>query len=106
MGSTRLPGKVKMDVGGTMMVDRVLYAASRIEGVSQAVVAWAEGYPDLDENDVLGRYARVAKHVRADIIIRLTADCPLFDSQVGTVVLQRFVKNQGGIGYASNVFPR
>src|SRR5437867_259604 len=101
--STRFPGKVLADLDGTPIAERVLQAAEQIKGVHHAVLAWPVA--GIDENDVLARYVHYATLYEADVIVRLTADCPLFDPQVGTLVLQAF-KNIGSIGYASNVYPK
>jgi glutamate-1-semialdehyde 2,1-aminomutase len=76
LGSSRLPNKVMQTVGGVPMVKRVFNAASNA-WVDKAIVAWPERYPDLDENDVLGRFQRLATEFNPTYIIRLTADCPL-----------------------------
>lgn len=84
IGSTRLPGKVFMTVGGVPMVKRVWNAAvsALLTNVylgqrNKVVVAWPERYPDLDESNVLERFRRVSSEFPSMYIIRLTADCPL-----------------------------
>lgn len=79
IGSTRFPNKVMQTVGGIPIVRRVWLAAMG-SSVDQVVVAWPERYPELDQNDVLERFRRIAKETEADVIIRLTADCPLLES--------------------------
>lgn len=76
LGSTRLPNKVMQTVDGIPMVKRVWLAAKASE-VDEVIVAWPERYPDLDENNVLERFRRIARETNADVIVRLTADCPL-----------------------------
>ena len=100
--STRFPGKVLADLGGTPVAERVLQAAKRIEGVSEAVLAWPVA--GIDENDVLARYMHYARLHEADVIVRLTGDCPLLDPNVSALVLKRFM--QGGVAYATNVYPK
>jgi spore coat polysaccharide biosynthesis protein SpsF (cytidylyltransferase family) len=101
--STRFPRKVLADLGGTSVLERVLSAACHIDGVDEVVIGWpVVGIP---ENDVLARYVYYAQLHKADAIMRLTGDCPLFDPQVGALVLQAY-RNIGSIGYASNVYPR
>ena len=87
LGSTRFPNKVMETVGGIPILKRVwenAYYASHIlsdwkGNTYKPVVAWPERYPDLDENNVLERFRRIAKEYDADVIIRLTADCPLLN---------------------------
>jgi spore coat polysaccharide biosynthesis protein SpsF (cytidylyltransferase family) len=57
-----------------------------------------------DENDVLGRYYRAARQVHADIIVRVTGDCPLLSPELSGVVVAKL--KETGADYASNVAPR
>jgi len=96
MGSTRLPGKVLMDISGKPMlwhviervkgckkVDSIVVATTRSEE-DRAVIELAKGCGGVDtfagsEDDVLDRYYQAAKKFDADVIIRITADCPLIN---------------------------
>ncbi len=116
MGSTRLPGKVLMDVGGRAMLGRVLDRASRAPSLDVVVVAttgseaddpicdWcaAEGYGFHrgSETDVLDRYYQAAKAQGADVVVRITADCPLLDPSVVDKVVRVYL--DGGLDYVSN----
>ena len=119
MGSSRLPGKVLMDLHGETTLGRVVMAARAIAGVDTAVVAtsaapsddpvaaWCEerniGFYRGPEDDVLERMRIAAKGENAEIVMRLTADCPLLDPAVcGQVLLLR---EQTNSDYASNVDP-
>lgn len=98
MGSSRLPGKVLMPLGGRPVVEHVLSRASRAKGVDAvciattigsaddavAMAAEALGFPVFrgSEQDVLGRYAGAAEMTGADIVVRITCDCPLLDPGV------------------------
>lgn len=120
MGSKRLPGKVLMDLAGREVLAWVVRAVSNIEGVDKIVVAtsvlekddpirdWCEGAGITchrgPEADVLARYAIAAKAEAADIVLRLTADCPFLDPHVCGQVLA-LLKHQG-LDYASNAMPR
>lgn len=97
-GSTRLPGKVLQDVNGRPMLDLVLDRVQAIPGVDavavatstlpgdDAVEAAAEAFGVAvvrgSEADVLGRYALAAERLAAELVIRITADCPLLDPRV------------------------
>lgn len=94
-GSTRLPGKVLMDLGGQTALARCLARCQAIPGVDIVVAAVPEGADDdpvaLEaarcgaavvrgpQQDVLTRYAKAARAVRASTVIRITSDCPLID---------------------------
>ncbi len=119
LDSKRLPGKTLMDVAGHPLLVRVLERARRIPGVGRlivatttleadfAIVACAEtcgiesfrGHPE----DVLDRFYHAANRFDAEVIVRLTADCPLLDPQVSSQVLVLF--SRGGLDYASNTLP-
>lgn len=109
--STRFPGKIHALLGdyGTVL-QYVLRAAQAIPGVTEARVILPTDFPALAESDVLGRYAAAASKTDADIIMRLTGDCPLFDPQVAALVLARFFRGLSRYGdqrvYVSNVYPR
>ena len=95
MASSRLPGKVLLDIGGKPMLEWVVKRASRTETVDNVVVATTTERSDdpvfefcqergyLVERgsspDVLDRYYQTAKANSAEIICRITADCPLID---------------------------
>ncbi len=120
MASTRLPNKVLLPMAGRPLLEWVITSARAIPGVNGVVVAtsddvsdtpiaeWCEqfgvtAYRGSLEN-VLDRMVLAAKSEKADVIIRLTADCPLIDPQVcGQVVLLR---QRTGADYANNNQPR
>lgn len=93
LGSTRLPGKALMEIGGKPMVEWVLLAAPepRVLAVPnepdslRLIYRLADKYdifmPDkhVQTNDVLGRFSACIdeRFPRATHIIRLTADCPM-----------------------------
>jgi spore coat polysaccharide biosynthesis protein SpsF (cytidylyltransferase family) len=119
MSSTRLPGKVLMDVGGEPLLALLLRRLAHAKHVERTVVATSDR-PEDDEiegvagelgvgvhrgplEDVLGRVAGAAAgHDGA--IVRLTADCPLIDPGLVDSVVEMF--GAAGVSYASNVEPR
>ena len=119
MGSSRLPGKALMDLAGKPVLWRCLERAQAISGVDALVVATTESPDDqqlLDvaqeagvegftgsPDDVLDRYYQAAKSHQADVVMRLTGDCPLLDPSVSGRVLNRFL--EGNVDYASNTNP-
>ena len=119
MGSTRLPGKVMADLLGKPLLARVIERAQAIRDIAAVVVATTTAERDrplLDlareyhaeafagsEDDVLDRYYQAASALGADVIVRLTADCPLLDSGVSARVVARF--SRGDVDYACNTLP-
>ena len=95
MGSTRLPGKVLKNVGEKPLLlymiervrkskklDKVIVATSILEKDNVIEDFCKENNIDYfrgSESDVLQRYYECAKSYSLDIIVRLTADCPLID---------------------------
>jgi spore coat polysaccharide biosynthesis protein SpsF len=119
MASTRLPGKILADLSGKPLLSRVIERARRCRTLDTVAVATslsaaddsvaqlcdAEGIPFYrgSENDVLKRYSDAATHLRASVIVRLTADCPVLDPAVIDRVVTLFWHE--GCDYASNVDP-
>ena len=90
IGSRRLPGKVDMLIGTKRMIDHVV---DRCVQTGWAVeVAMAEAFRDIPHEDVLSRYARCARiwGPEYDPIVRVTSDCPLWDSGVAQQVMSAF----------------
>jgi len=120
MGSQRLPGKVLADLGGQPVMAHAIERARAIQGIDAVCVATSDHVSDDavaltaeksdaivvrgSEKDVLSRYALAAKHTNADIIMRLTCDCPLIDPAVCTAVL--LLQTHSDVAYASNVIRR
>ncbi len=118
MGSSRFPGKVLEDLCGEPMlwhvvnrlrkatrVDRVVVATTTREVDDPVVHFCAERniqYFRGDEQDVLDRFYQAAKANQADVIVRITADCPLIDPAVIDKILVRF--ERGDCDYVSNTF--
>ncbi len=119
MSSSRLPGKILADIAGQPMLQRVFVRTSRSVSVSQTIFAtttdpsddpvaeycdWS-GIPFTRGNlyDVLDRYYQTAKQARADVVVRITADCPVIDpaliDDVVTVLLE------GEYDFACNRLP-
>lgn len=119
MGSTRLPGKVLMDIGGRPMIALVVARALRIPGVDEVIVAVPDGPSDAplreavrrlpcglfagSETDVLGRYRDAALRAAADHVLRITSDCPLLDPGVAGRVLSAL--RESGADFATNNAP-
>jgi len=122
MSSTRLPGKVLKDVGGRPMLAQQVRRLRQFSAADDLViatttspaddaivalardlsVAWFRG----SEDDVLGRYVGAARQAQAEVVVRVTADCPLIDPEVGDRVIQELLEHAGDTDYASNVLKR
>jgi spore coat polysaccharide biosynthesis protein SpsF len=119
LGSTRLPGKVLEPLGAASVLEHVLLRCRAIDGVDQVVCATVEGVDGdavasaaemLDvavyrgsEKDVLARYHGAAHMVDADVVMRVTSDCPLIDPEVCAAVLK--LRADAGADYAANNMP-
>lgn len=119
MGSSRLPGKVLLDIGGEAMLYRVVVRARRAQFVGRVVVATTndlsddpvetfckmKGFPCFrgDPYDVLDRYYQAARQFNTSDIVRLTADCPLIDpGEIDRTVHAFF---QADVDFAANRLP-
>jgi spore coat polysaccharide biosynthesis protein SpsF len=85
-------------------LDRVVVATTE-ESADDAVVALCDerGYPCTrgSQDDVLDRYYRAAQHHNADVVVRITSDCPLIEPEIIDRVMQAFHTNP--CDYASNI---
>ncbi len=119
MGSSRLPGKVLMDIAGQPMLWHVVTRARRAVTIDDIVVATSTASADdvlVDyctryditsfrgsEDDVLDRYYQAAKSLGATTVIRITADCPLLDPAVIDQIVSYFPS--GSYDYVCNTNP-
>ena len=55
-----------------------------------------------DETDVLDRYYRAARQFDADVVVRITSDCPLIDAGVTDLIIATFHAQVPPVDYASN----
>ncbi|WP_291008028.1 glycosyltransferase family protein [Ferrovibrio sp.] len=120
MTSSRLPGKVLMDLAGKPALQRMIERvrpARLLDGIVVATTSLVSDDPvaelcanlDVpcfrgDEQDVLGRYAGAARAFDADPVLRLTADCPMHDPGVIDAAIALF--RNSGCDYASNAVKR
>lgn len=119
MGSTRAPGKVMRDLGGKPVLAWTIDALLAATGINEVVLATstlpaddviAKFCADEDikcfrgsESDVLDRFYKCAVEHEADIILRLTCDCPFLDPAVISEVVK--LQAMTGASYASNIDP-
>ena len=121
MGSTRLPGKILQNLTGIPMLTRVVNRVKRATTVDEVVVATTVEPADSaieelvkdsgwkyyrgSQDDVLDRYYHAAKQSEADVIVRITSDCPLIDPGVLDRVVREFQNHNPEYAYVSNINP-
>lgn len=128
MTSTRLPGKVMMEAAGKPLLAHHLGRLQRSRNADAVIVATTVnatddpivdfagtlGIPVVrgDEHDVLDRFVRATRAQDADIVVRVTSDCPLIDPVLIDALIDRYRAGQGEtppVDYAYNDvtrFPR
>jgi spore coat polysaccharide biosynthesis protein SpsF len=98
MGSTRLPGKSLRPIDGKPLLQLLLERLKRVKSLDAIVVATPESaandhIEDLavglgaaclrgSESDVMDRVRAAAQAMRLDVIVGITADCPLTDPAI------------------------
>ena len=118
-GSTRFPRKVLEDLCGRPMLAHVIQRVALAATIDDVVVATTvEAEDDVVANlatqfgarvtrgpvaDVLSRYVLAAREHDADVVVRVTSDCPLVDPEL----IDRLVRMRAAAGadYASNELP-
>lgn len=121
MGSQRLPGKVLEDIQGKPMLQRVIERAAGSTGISRTVIATTtadgdepiaafgveKGLPVVrgHPSDVLDRYMQAAREHQAEVVVRLTADCPLLDPDVIDKVINALLEADPPVDLALNRIP-
>ena len=119
MGSTRLPNKVMKPIGGVPMIELLLARLAKSKHIDQIVLATSIderntplvehvqklGYTCVrgSESDVLDRYLVAAQQAQADVVVRITGDCPLIDPALVDQVIAQFKSE--GVDYLSNTVP-
>lgn len=119
VGSTRLPGKVLLDLKGKTVINHVVDRVKKSKYIDEVIVATTDLEQDNkivdecnkigckyfrgSESDVLSRYYLCAKENDADIIIRITSDCPLIDFNIIDNMIKKFLhKQNSSIDYMNN----
>jgi spore coat polysaccharide biosynthesis protein SpsF len=121
VGSRRLPGKVLLPVLGAPLlerqIERLLCVRRRFELViatttepaddsiaalcARLALACFRGHP----TDLLDRHYQAARAARADVVVKIPADCPLIDPLVVEQVLDEYALHPGAYDYVSNLHP-
>lgn len=119
MGSTRLPNKVMKPIGNVPMIELLLARLAKSKEIDQIVLATSTDERNVplvehvqslgftcvrgSESDVLERYLVAARQVQADIVVRITGDCPLIDAELVDQTIQRF--KSANVDYLCNTSP-
>ncbi len=119
MGSMRLPNKVMKPICGTPLIELLLSRLSKAKEVDQIIVATSVEEHNLplveyvrnlgyaceqgSENDVLDRFVQVVRAYPADVIVRITGDCPLVDPGLVDEAIRLFKSSE--VDYCSNIAP-
>jgi len=122
VGSTRLPGKIMKKILGKTVLMHDLDRIKEMRSINKIIVATtdleedniiAKTVREYDESvgifrgskdDVLDRYYKASKAFNADVIVRITSDCPLIDPKISDLVVKTFLKND--CDYCCNTLPR
>ena len=115
MTSTRLPGKILLEVLGKPLLQYELERLRKISSIDELVVATTTNVDDDpvielcgtlgvstyrgSELDVVSRYYEAAEQYKADAVVRFTADCPLIDPQVSDSVIRYYLEHAGEVDY-------
>lgn len=118
-GSTRLPGKVLLPLLGEPVLTHVVRRVARARRLDAVVIATTvepadDAIEDLarasgwslvrgSESDLVARYLLAARRHGAEIVVRVTSDCPLIDPDVVDGVVAALADT--GADYASNTLP-
>lgn len=119
MGSSRLPGKVMLDIAGLPMLERVVERTKRASLLENVVVATTNeaqddavanfcrerGYPVHrgSLHDVLDRFYQAARVFEAEAVVRITADCPVIDPGLIDGIVREFTLSS--VDFAANRLP-
>ena len=122
VGSSRLPGKVLKDICGKTVLEHDINRLKLVPNIDEIVIATTVQKQDdkiVDEanrlgvkyfrgseEDVLSRYYFAAKENNADIVIRVTSDCPCLDYNIINDMVNIFIEKNHKIDYMNNTLDR
>lgn len=117
-GSTRLPNKVFLDLGGKPLIWHVFDRIKESRYINQFILATTDSTKDDEletwalnnkiqvfrgsEDDVLNRYCQAATFFNTDIIVRITADDPFKDVEIIDLVIEEVLNNNIDFAYNNN----
>lgn len=118
MGSTRLPGKALRPLLGRPLLERLYERMSASKLLERVVIATGEGPENIpivewarglgigcfagSETDLVDRLFRTARLFSADVLVRVTGDCPLADPEVIDQVIRAYWDDKDRLDYVTN----
>lgn len=121
MGSTRLPGKMLIDIMGKPLLQHVIDRVSHSKKINKIILATTNNPHDVvlvdlaksnsldffigDEEDVLDRFYHAAKQFSIETIVRITPDDPFKDPEVIDKAIELFLNGKGELDYVTNTLP-
>lgn len=122
MTSTRLPGKVLKEVAGRPLLEYQIERLRRVRNAHEVVIATTKNATDDpiiglcerlgvstyrgSEEDVLQRYYEAARAHGADVVVRVTSDCPVIDPEIIDAAIAMFLAPPMLYDYVSNTQTR
>ena len=128
MGSTRLPGKVMLEIEDKTVLEHVIDRVRQSKLIDEIIIATTTREQDLiieaealrcgvtvfkgSEEDVLERYYLAAKKNKLDVVVRITSDCPLIDPNVLDDIICHYLKSNfsivsnAGSDLSNRTYPR
>ena len=119
MTSSRLPGKVLMEMDGKPVLEILIDRLKRSKYINEIVIATSSNDADDrieelgkelnvavfrgSEDDVLGRVVGAVETLKGDIIVEITGDCPLMDPEVMDSVIEEYIENYPEYDYVTNI---
>jgi spore coat polysaccharide biosynthesis protein SpsF len=121
-GSSRLPGKVLLPLGGWPLLARMLERVRASRELDEVVVATTTlasdepiralatsvGVPCVSGHatDLLDRHRAAARFASADAVVKIPSDCPLIDPRVIDDVVGFYRANAERFDYVGNLHPQ
>jgi len=118
MSSTRLPGKVMKEILGRSILWHVINRLKRAKLIDNIIIATTDKESDKpilklaqelgidsfagSEEDVLDRYYQAARKYKAEVIARVTADCPLIDPELVDRIIGHYLQNRDRLDFVHN----
>lgn len=122
MGASRLPGKPLKEVLGKPLLFYLIERLKSCKNVNDIVIATTTLQKDQvlvdyakslgvkvvigEEDNVLGRFGLANQTAKADVIVRITADCPLTDPELIDAMVAEFISKYPHLDYLSNTLKR
>ena len=120
MGSSRLPGKILMEINGTTILKLLLERIKKVSDIKKIIVATTINSKDDilakyckdnniichrgSENDVMGRVLEAAKINNISTIVEITGDCPLIDPKIISQILNCYINNEADYVGNANIY--